>query len=191
MYNQQCNPDVCLGGRLRGHDELENSLKRQVGNLGWQNFMTTNLGTLNYGKSYLRAAEHLVSEIQAARLSLPFHDPISLLLGHSIELVLKSCLLTLGATEKEVWGHELVQLRASAIKHGCKLALNSIEEEHLGLLNNAFGKAPFTVRYLQTGFTTVHDDTIIIALAQRFVDEAEILVSSASPQPQFKMEPLP
>lgn len=145
--------------------------------------MTSPVGVLNHGKSYLKAANHLCSEIMDRRLSLPFDDPVSLLLGHALELILKSSLLQKGATEKEAWGHDLMELRMRAIDRGCVFCLNQQEQVHLELLNKMFGKPPYEVRYLETGKGQAHDDTIIIKIATRFAEEATRLIPGAVRNP--------
>ena len=142
--------------------------------------MTSTLGILNHGKIYLKAAEHLTSEILDGRLLLPFDDPVSLLLGHALELILKASLLQKGATDNEAWGHDLLKLRTTAIAKGCAFTLGEQEKGHLDLLNKVFGAAPYEVRYLKTGPTTVHDDTVIIRIATRFSEEASSLISHAA-----------
>lgn len=119
----------------------------------------------------------------AKRLNLACDDPISLLLGHSIELILKASILHLGAPEKEAWGHDLVKLRALAIEKGCAFIIDQTQEGHLKLLNNGFGTPPYEVRYLVTGFVTVHDDFIILRIADRFADEATKLIPGAIRNP--------
>ena len=134
------------------------------------------LGVLNHGKSYLKAADHLCDASLNGRLSLPFDDPVTLLLGHSLELNSKACLTAKGATEQEAWGHDLVKLRDCAVQKGCNLTLQSTEVGHLTLLNKTFGQASYTVRYLQTGSMTMHDDKIVLKFANRFANEATTLV---------------
>ena len=140
--------------------------------------MTTPVGILNHGKSYLKAARHLLDEIVTQRLSLPFDDPVSLLLGHSIELILKACLHhKIGNAPKS---RDLLSLRTLAISHACVFDLDRAEQGHLGLLNNVFGGPPYKVRYLTTGVATTHDDKIILGIAARFADEATQLIPGAA-----------
>ena len=70
-----------------------------------------------------------------------------------------------------VWGHDLEALRTKVQAHGCPLSLDETEAGHFNLINNVFGKTPYEVRYLVTGFSSVHDDAIISKIAFRFALE--------------------
>ena len=135
------------------------------------------IGYLNFAKSYLEAGRFLIKSIQSGKLRLAFDDPVSQILGQGLELTLKACLRhKVGRFELT---HDLAKLRTDAIRHGCKSELTARELDHFQLLNGAFGMAPYETRYLKTGSMTAHDDTILMAIADRFALEATDLIPGA------------
>ena len=77
-------------------------------------------------------------------------------------------------------GHDLAKPRNLAIQKGGKLNLDQTEQEHFGRLNEVFGKSPYEVRYLITGWSNAHDDTVILRVATRFSEEVTLKIPSPS-----------
>ena len=134
------------------------------------------LGVLNLSKSYLQAAEHLFGAIASQRLCLKFSHPLSFLLGHAIELVVKAALLHWGTQAPKK--HDLASLRVLAIDKGSALALSKVEKCHFELLTEFFGTPPYEVRYLKTGYRQAHNDEIILSIAKKFANEITSLIRS-------------
>jgi HEPN domain-containing protein len=129
----------------------------------------TSLGLLNFAASYMRAAEHLVSEIEHGRLKLRFHDPVEFLAGHAVELALKAFLRARGLADDELQrlGHDLEELMNEAKRLGLTVEVTEQESRHVLLLNARYGYSPYRVRYLETGAYDAHDDRVVLAFARR------------------------
>ena len=128
----------------------------------------TALGLLNYATSYMDAAEHLVFSLTNGKLRLRFDAPVELLVGHGVEILLKSYLRSKDCSEETLrkYGHNLEGLLTPPNERGLGAATTTNELGHLQLLNQRFGKARYTVRYLVTGSYTAHDDCIVLNWAR-------------------------
>lgn len=127
------------------------------------------IGWFNYGCSYLDAAEHLVRAIEQGQLTLRFDSPVSFLVGHGLELLIKAYLRSAGMTDAQVEriGHNLQTLLSTAAARNLDFELTELEQGHVALLNRDFGGRPYAVRYLRTGAKQVHDDRVVLAAARR------------------------
>lgn len=127
------------------------------------------IGWFNFGCSYLDAAEHLIVAIEQRRLNLRFDSPVSFLVGHGLELLIKAYLRSSGLTDAQVEkiGHNLQTLLSTAADRKLDFVLTELEQEHIALLNRDFGGRPYAVRYLRTGSKQAHDDRIVLAVARR------------------------
>lgn len=135
---------------------------------------TTALGLLNTAGSYLDAAEHLAQAIDTKRLKLDYRAPVDLLLGHSVELLLKAYLRSKGWSLddlKDKAGHDIAKLLRAARSAGLNDGASKKENFYVLCLNERFGKWPYTIRYIETG-TIVHDDKgVVMAWARRVEEE--------------------
>lgn len=127
------------------------------------------IGWFNYGCSCLDAAEHLVQAIEQRELTLRFDSPVSFLIGHGLELLIKAFLRSAGMTDAQVekLRHNLETLLSAAAARSLNFELTELEQGHVALLNRDFGGRLFAIRYLRTGAKQVHDDRIVLAAARR------------------------
>jgi hypothetical protein len=137
---------------------------------------TTHVGLMYFGWSYVRSAEHLQLGVAIGTLKIAFDDPIHFTIGHGIELLFKAFIhskLNDGNALKNL-GHDLVRLRKKAEDLGLVLTLSSSEGCELHRLNSSYGRWPYEVRYLVTGYKGAPLQFIeLSSIARRLMDAIE------------------
>jgi hypothetical protein len=128
----------------------------------------TALGLLNFSKSYLDAAKFLNANTENKTIRLAYRAPIDQLVGHGLEILLKSYLRNAGFSDSELQklGHDLEVIFREFIILEQGFSISEQEEDHLKLLNTRHNK-PYLNRYLETGYTELHKNSLIISLAER------------------------
>lgn len=134
--------------------------------------MTEPIGFLNYGWSYLRSAEYVFAAVRNDNLKLSFRDPITTLVGHSLELILKAYIWH-ASKKRAPFVHNLEELMKIAVKEGLQLQLTDDERTALEHLNKLVGSCPFEARYLLTGSGAEPQFLSWLKLARRIMDEVE------------------
>ncbi|MAM63802.1 MAG: hypothetical protein CMH11_20140 [Maritimibacter sp.] len=73
---------------------------------------------MNFGRSYLDTAQHVISGIRSNELKLTYDAPAFALLAHAFELQLKAALIVQGKTPEEVeaYEHDISRLYADGRK---------------------------------------------------------------------------
>ena len=131
---------------------------------------TTAIGLLNYGRSFLAAARALQSTQQAKtyRPTHP-HAPIGFLLGHAFELILKAHFRARGESLDQLKerSHDISKLLTDALLADLGVHVDENELGHLSLLNEQFGRPPYMIRYIVTGFARFPDYACLTDLAER------------------------
>ena len=134
--------------------------------------MTEPVGYLNSGWSYLRVAEHTYYCCEVGSLKLSILDPVTTLVGHAIELELKS-LIWHGSKCAAPFTHDLEALFRQARKYGLNMNLSSDDSDALRLLSGEVGVAPYASRYLKTGVAIRIPYLNLFELARRMFDQIE------------------
>jgi hypothetical protein len=131
--------------------------------------MTEPIGYLNYGWSFVRAAEHLHSASSSNQPSLGFPDaPPTVLVGHGIELMLNAYIWHRSGDEAS-FTHDLLELNEKAEK----LGLNAVDRSALEPLDRLVGGRPFEARHLLTGASSKPAIHEWFAIARRLMDQIE------------------
>lgn len=126
------------------------------------------IGVLNFGKSYVDAAEIILRQIESGNEHLSFDDPILFLLGHGLELTFKAFLRAKGISAGRLkgFGHDLVRLLETVRQHGLEVAVDETTMQHLKLLGLHFGP-PYEIRYFQIGYKVWPNPQLLLIFAQQ------------------------
>ena len=117
---------------------------------------TSAIGLLNYGRTYLAAAQHLTKDdVWQREIRLNFDAPILNCLGHALELMLKAHFRHQGETPEQLKkrGHNLAKLWEDAKQTNIEVVPDPIALEILNILSTLYG-APYELRYIVTGSKT-------------------------------------
>lgn len=139
--------------------------------------MTEAIGFLNYGWTFVRAGEHLLAETANGKLEVGFPDaPSCTLIGHGIELLLKSYIWHVTSKEADHF-HDLVKLLRQCQQHRLNISLTDEQQATLDYLNHMVGKKPYRARYLETGMTTIPSYSSWSTLARSLMDLIEPVIA--------------
>jgi hypothetical protein len=126
------------------------------------------IGILNFGQSYIQAAEIVLRQIDSGNEDLRFHEPILFLLGHGFELMFKAFLRAKGSSPDDLkkFGHNLERLFEAAMADGLKFSPDGTTMPHLTLLSRHFGP-PYEVRYFTIGYRIWPDPRLLLNFAKQ------------------------
>ncbi|HBV00456.1 hypothetical protein [Thalassospira lucentensis] len=131
---------------------------------------TDSLGMWRYGKEFFETA-YAVKERALKRPFVPYY----FLMGHSIELLLKSFLMLDGCSEVGLkkFGHNLDYLFDEAMKRGLPelLSVTLADKAVIELMNKEYATHRF--RYIRTGMMTLPEIGSLEGLVFRLVNELE------------------
>lgn len=131
-------------------------------------------GFWRYGNNFLNAAIKIcpvpISKYEEVRLELSI--PAYYLIGHAIELLLKSFLLARGETieilrSQKKYGHNLEKLlmEASRRKLGCFVKLKQSEKRLIILLNTSYMQKEF--EYFELGYISIPKYKPLVEIANK------------------------